>query len=268
MDIVNKWIEGFENSETNGKVRLAPPLPAPMRFIDGGSQIIFSAGHSTLGFIRIASVEFQGKERTQQKISEGLVLVKKNSSKYAIESENLKLHEEIDASDAESAFNEARRLLELKEALKPFQGITVLDGEARARNKKESEILKGLKRVIGFCKTSEDAETMSFASGNGAWYSGDGVQGYVKLHPKSERIFKIQFHEANLHDLESLQLHNDPAFLGYPYGLVVADQLARVSNEETSVMRIRAEIEAKDKKRFAKVKGARDAHSILDSARF
>ncbi len=58
----------------------------------------------------------------------------------------------------------------------------------------------------------------------------------------------------------------DPVFPGYPYGLLVADKFARVSNNEKEY--IQTIIKSNAGKNWAKIKkymNSFDAHSILDN---
>ena len=55
----------------------------------------------------------------------------------------------------------------------------------------------------------------------------------------------------------------DPAFLGYPYGLVEADKFAQVTRHETAQLRARFAVQSKEL--FKGVESALDAHDILDA---
>ena len=87
--------------------------------------------------------------------------------------------------------------------------------------------------------------------------------GFVKLNSKSDRCFRFEFIREVDNELLSLLSMNssDPVFLGYPYGLIVADQFARVSNQEkeyySTLIRSKARIEL-----------FKDSHDILDSISF
>ena len=54
----------------------------------------------------------------------------------------------------------------------------------------------------------------------------------VKLHPQANHIFRFEGNREILPFLISNS--HDALFLGYPYGLILADKLARVSNQEKS----------------------------------
>lgn len=64
---------------------------------------------------------------------------------------------------------------------------------------------------------------------------------FVKLHPKAKHIFRFEIAAQNKEHIQEIiaslaSLCNDAAFVGYPYGLIVADQFARVSNREKEMI--------------------------------
>lgn len=64
---------------------------------------------------------------------------------------------------------------------------------------------------------------------------------FVKLHPKANYIFRFEIAAQNKENAEEVvaslaSISNDAAFIGYPYGLIVADQFARVSNREKELL--------------------------------
>lgn len=85
---------------------------------------------------------------------------------------------------------------------------------------------------------------------------------FVKLHKKAKHVFRFEGHAAVLPYL--LDNCQDALFLGYPYGLIIADKLARVSNAEKSSLRMRFLLDAKNKE-IVKYLHSSDAHDILDT---
>ena len=55
----------------------------------------------------------------------------------------------------------------------------------------------------------------------------------------------------------------DPAFLGYPYGLLDADKFAQVTKDETA--QFRAHFAVRSKESFSNIERALDAHDLLNS---
>ena len=63
-----------------------------------------------------------------------------------------------------------------------------------------------------------------------------------KFHQRSEYIFRFEIFneqkEKTKQVISELSRNSiDPLFLGYPYGLVIADEMARVSNNEAEYYR-------------------------------
>jgi len=93
----------------------------------------------------------------------------------------------------------------------------------------------------------------------------------IKLHPRSERNFRLDIYKKNtlLHEeiigmLASLS--NDPVFPGYPYGLIEADRLARVSGKEAEDTRMMfMSVSGRFWEAIKQGEGPVNSHSILDS---
>jgi len=179
-----------------------------------------------------------------------------------------------------------RKLLELRFAEELCKtGILVRDGDLEARGEVMEAVLRSLRAaaqrngvvVLGLSKTS----TLCTDLGNsalvalrniapaGCWsyYAGGGV-GFVKLHPSAKYIFRC---DVFLHDRDSLPKafsalsanSADPAFLGYPYGLIDADKFAQVEKDELSQLRARFAVQSKEV--FSSVEAALDAHDLLNT---
>ena len=90
---------------------------------------------------------------------------------------------------------------------------------------------------------------------------------FLKLHEKSEYFFRFEVYKEQKHDMNEISAllvlnSSDPVFFGYPYGLIEADQFARVSNEEAASLKMQFIAKAgKDISLFLKTK---DAHNVLD----
>ncbi len=183
-----------------------------------------------------------------------------------------------------------RKLLELQlceEACRNLKSGSVLvcDGDLEPRGELMSEVVRLLRTtaqrvnavVLGLSKTS----TLCTDSGNsalvalrdiapeGSWlyYSGSSVA-FVKLHPNSGYVFRCDVFQ---HDRQSLPSalsalcanSADPAFLGYPYGLLDADKFAQVTSEETSQLKARFAVQSRGS--FKNLISALDAHGLLNS---
>lgn len=99
----------------------------------------------------------------------------------------------------------------------------------------------------------------------------------VKLHPKAERVFRFEIYGpqfANMSEQDANELFaqlagnsQDISFPGYPYGLIDADQFARVRDEEVDGYQVLllSQISRQGKwEKFAKDIRAGDAHDVLN----
>ncbi len=95
---------------------------------------------------------------------------------------------------------------------------------------------------------------------------------FVKFHEKSRHVFRFEIFNAqklNAEETINSLASNcaDPIFIGYPYGLVEADKIARVSNQEKESLKTIFLVKIKNKnilKYFSSV----NAHEILDRVSF
>jgi hypothetical protein len=260
MDVLEEFKQAIEPKKSELKQTLLPePQHSRLRFIDGGSQEILHAGNVVLAHVRIVSVVFNGKKRESQEITNDTVLLKRNADSVSVKTEIEETR--LPLSDSlTTTLNEYRKTLERKKAEGPFEGITIIDGEMDESTTSQ--------KIIAISKTTEAeaGNIRGLADSPGTWYAGDEKSGYAKLHESSKHVFKIQLKNANIKDIATLKTHNDPAFLGYPYGLVVADQLARVSNKEIDAMRTKMRMKiGREANQSLKT---HDAHKILDTMQF
>lgn len=90
--------------------------------------------------------------------------------------------------------------------------------------------------VIGFAKTSRQIE-MSLAHQEGIWFLKQSPDFVVRLHQHAYTTHYVQLQGDPLILFPYLAfLSRDIVFPGYPYGLLVADRFARVSNEENGYL--------------------------------
>ena len=94
---------------------------------------------------------------------------------------------------------------------------------------------------------------------------------FSKLHPSSRHIFMLSsphpFSDILLSRIT--QASTDLAFPGYPYGLIVADQLARVSASEQEAASLILTTKArKQDPSLSQALAGSDAHAILDSMQY
>jgi hypothetical protein len=172
----------------------------------------------------------------------------------------------------------------------------IIDGDFTSRSDEERRLINAIKRIAlgrenSVCALSKTSSLLT-SSGNAVsvalsrlapfdcWYYSDVASQdsgstvcFAKLHPSSSYVFKVEGFgfdketDSRIGSIFSSIASNsrDPVFLGYPYGLVEADTLARVSNKEREFLR--TVFIAKAGKDFASIASAcrsLDAHSVLD----
>lgn len=91
---------------------------------------------------------------------------------------------------------------------------------------------------------------------------------FVKFHEKSKHVFRFEiFNKQKSRGEETINILArscvDPIFIGYPYGLVEADRIARVSNSEKESLKTILLVKLNSKK-IEKYLSSRNAHEILD----
>jgi hypothetical protein len=97
----------------------------------------------------------------------------------------------------------------------------------------------------------------------------------VKLHPRSKHVFRFEILDSQaeeMHDFNELtgllaRSANDLTFPGYPYGLIEADRIARVRDEEIEPFRIQLLSALSELGSWSELEAfihATDAHSVID----
>ncbi|MFH1181704.1 MAG: DNA double-strand break repair nuclease NurA [Candidatus Woesearchaeota archaeon] len=193
--------------------------------------------------------------------------------------------------------NIARRVLELKMAAdaaeKEKNAVIVLDGTLEAVFEGEDRHLQQLydaaekngNIVVAVAKTNTVlatdgrlfAETLEKNQPAGAWRYGNVAEvtsdrhraelEFVKLHEKSRHIFRLEVYKKQANEAEKAvnmlaMTANDVTFPGYPYGLIIADRIARVSESDAEYLKAR---NIESEKMFKHGIRALNAHEILDS---
>ena len=139
------------------------------------------------------------------------------------------------------------------------------------REKKHSKLLH-----VGVCKTTTALTDTGVSvplflsrQKEGAWVYVPEEQGIVKigfvhLHAKADRAYRIDVTNGSLEDAAALlaSQSNDASFLGYPYGLVDADCMAAVREGEKKMLR--QLFFAKCGNALKNIEQAADAHDLLN----
>jgi hypothetical protein len=189
-----------------------------------------------------------------------------------------------------------RRLAELRFAKSVLENESylVVDGSIRVKTEDELKLINELlneadkkSSIIGFLSKTSRLLTKNASSLNSAlselgskssWYYHPvfeiknsnylGEMCFVKLNAKSSHVFKLEI--AKNKDKEdyilSLSMNSrDPVFYGYPYCLVEADKLARVTEKEKEYLKTVFLSKIKNKERLGYLLADVDAHDILDN---
>lgn len=191
----------------------------------------------------------------------------------------------------------ARRIAEIKAAERAVKnldgGFAVLDGTLEAFSENEKKALEKLfASAAGKNVTiGSVAKTCSIMADNGeplieaAERASRGKEGYAlvaegtnerhnaavavaRLNSSANHLFRVEARNAS--DLGKLlaalrDQSNDATFPGYPYGLIMADRFARVSDNDAEVTKSKIAATANAEiKELLRQEKALDAHSILD----
>ena len=261
-------------------------------FVDGGQAEILSAGNFCLSFIRVSGVIFSGNKKidhiknefylftrakyinddlfyeskvyplTDKIIEENDLLISSNDSSIKIG---------IERAPIGKVANMARRFAELSLAAQLTADFIVLDGTLEPTFQNEEKLIARLpEKASALAKSS----SLFTASGNspvalldkigpsGCWsYFIAGHSYFVKLHEKSKHVFRFEGNKEALPYL--VKNSQDALFLGYPYGLIFVDKMARVSNKEQQSLMVNFLLRKENKEIVDYLKTS-NAHNILD----
>ena len=88
----------------------------------------------------------------------------------------------------------------------------------------------------------------------------------IKLKQDSKHCFRLDlFKEQNIDlALSVLEDQSDNIFQGYPYGLIMVDKLAKVSEQEKQLLNYISYLNCDDKAKFLNLIGQSEVHDIID----
>src|SRR3989344_846368 len=84
----------------------------------------------------------------------------------------------------------------------------------------------------------------------------------TKLRPAAKHVFRFEGNKEVLPYLP--ELSKDALFLGYPYGLILADKLARISHQEQKSLSLQLLLKS-DSQMISQYLQNANAHEILDT---
>ncbi len=269
-----------------------------LAFVDGGNAELFNSEDTCLQFVQVTAVFFQNNKRLNKERKVSFFLLSKineeNPKEYlsqlfleegklplkefSLNALDFSLWEGTERGSISKAGELARREAELllaKEVSSEADWI-VLDGTLEEKLPGEKEIIERLPSNV--CALAKSCSLITAKGRNAVGYVGSrGLHGnwmyfldqekrrktfFVRLNEQSGHIFRFETFSENDKIIGLLAANSvDPVFAGYPYGLIYADQRARVSNQESALMRT---------KMFALLgkKKQNTAHETLDHLQF
>src|SRR3989338_3947890 len=262
---------------------------ATIAFIDGGQAEIISAGNFSCSFIRVVALIMKDNKNVKQIQKEFFLVTTATYQNSDIFYESKVFGDKI--IDEQQLFISsnvpsikvgkerapifklatiARRFAELALSSQIEADYVLLDGTLEPSFRNEEKYLPIQQNICSLAKSS----SLFTTSGNspvvllnkihpGVWsYHLDHSTFFVKLHQQAKHVFRFEGDEQFLPFL----VHNssDAPFLGYPYGLVLADKLARVSNAEKNSLKMRFLLH-NDNKDLLPYLSTSNAHDKLDS---
>lgn len=262
-------------------------------FIDGGQAEIISAGNFCLSFIRVFAQVFKKNKKLDNIKNEFYLFTRAKwiNDDLFYESKIFPLTNKIiDEGDLLISSNDttiktgterapiskiscmARRFAELSLAAQIQADFIVLDGTLEPTYKNEEKFLARLPGNISALAKSSSLFTTSGNSPvvllnrigpNYTWsYLVENSSYFVKLNNKAKHVFRF---EGNKDVLPLLTKNSqDAIFLGYPYGLIFVDKMARVSNKEKQSLMMNFLLR-KENKEIMDYLQTSNAHDILDN---
>jgi hypothetical protein len=281
------------------------PKQGDILFVDGGNAELAGGADFSVQFIRVAGVIFNGKEKVKTGVSEfyALFYLEREKDKIVVKTKISAVRG--NAPDEKnlvfyfmnqefSSFADAvRKICEINIACRMAENekpdLVVLDGTLETKTELEKIAIERLIKIsrirnAGLCALSKTTSMVSFSGESLPFLIGKSAPKerfflpvsdagnfrtfIAKLHPDSDYLFRCDLLPETSTGIlgEIAFISNDPVFLGYPYGLIEADKIARVSNREKEILRI--EMSAKMGKKWLDLEEkerAVNAHSILDN---
>jgi len=266
-------------------------LPHGAAWVDGGSAALFSTPSRCVALIKIGVVMTIAKRREKVIVHQYLVSVTRDGDAFIVRNLPLAdaqplaaLHQTIIAKE----FDDETKPIEVIDAVRvlaehEFSGtllvahpaiVLVRDGSFRSQSAFLRQRVIARNRECAVAKTSflTTSKNRPLAQAIGlrtmelsdtTWVATIGEVLLAKLHPAAERPFMIEHAD----DAALTLLHAwsaDAAMPGYPYPLVLVDQLARVTNEERDMLRAKLVSDKEFAARVLPELRSADAHDVLE----
>ncbi|MFT4304676.1 MAG: DNA double-strand break repair nuclease NurA [Candidatus Woesearchaeota archaeon] len=259
-------------------------------FIDGGNNEIFSTPKIKLNIVKISTIFFNNGIRNKILNYECYLLIQNNKINLFENKKNN--YSWVMSENKERNVEIFRRLNELnlaKELSQKFKNsYIIIDGTLKQQFKESDNeksilnlIYKKHYNILSISKSNKENIDLIYNLINNSnlknktWktniINNENFNSlYAKLHSKSKYIFKIDFNsnlnQININKILNNLVHNssDPIFQGYPYGLILADKFAKVSNNEINLNKtiFKTKINSEN---FEKEENFLNIHDKLDS---
>ncbi len=124
---------------------------------------------------------------------------------------------------------------------------------------------KGESLIDEIAKTAQGTGCVQIAEGKNESHHAE--ISVAKLNSSASYLFRVEAADSLKEIVSAMVLQsNDVAFPGYPYGLVMADKFARVSEAETELLKAKTRATATGEiMQMLAAEKALDAHNVLDS---
>jgi len=240
-------------------------------FVDGGQAVLFETAEMVIGLIRIAVISQNGAEtnlvqREQYYIIIHTIMTENGllyeavieGKSFIINPHDAALKDGIVRANLSKALDVIRKMKEFEAASKlPEEILVVLDGELDAKAELEKKAIEKLKEnVIGLVKSqslltntgaSLYMSLTDMAPDSSWWYwpiiKNSKVDWIVsRLSAEAYQPYRIDFlPDAKKEEILAVMraCSQDLSLPGYPYGLLVADQYARITVAEASLLKTR-----------------------------
>jgi hypothetical protein len=290
------------------QIRRSTPAPGII-LIDGGNASLLVMPGKEVHFLRVAAITAIPAQPFASKEKKYIVDIQTKANGQDVIDEvrihdidGKTIHMQLDHDDNQQAIDRIRRLLEIRFAAERAEEaeqnmMIVLDGSLACKEDKELEEMKaflqtcnkGGKLAVGLAK-----QTSLLCRGTASIYDvlhriddhkialipvatmqdPSARICMVKLHERSNYWFRLDTQNIPGMDIQRIvgqlaTLSNDAAFLGYPYPLIKADMLARVTNEEAASLKSRLQVLAgKQQQMMDRLIKQANVHNVLDTMRF
>lgn len=279
--------------------QLSSESPKKIVFVDGGNAEFLSGPNVSLQFARFYAGVWENNVRIKRETQECVIasVMQKNGDDvtfdvtvFSMDGEELRKYS-VDVFDERVSFgkrraepyavgNLVRKKLEIEFAASFAKTLSkgdllVRDGEIDS-DIEETKLLLDSSKTCALLSVSKTCRLCTDSGSSalfvleklapvGSWlYFAGGSVAFAKLHENGKHIFRVDAPSVESFNFLSnlLSNSNDPAFLGYPYGLMDADKFAQVTKDEIAQLKLRFAI--KSKELFGSLERALGAHDILN----